>query len=188
MPKTSKIVPLEKYDALFAMTLRRLMERHPESGVKTTQKELAQYLGTQPQTVSLYCTGESLPNCDQLLKIADYFGVTADFLITGRRVEHKPVRDLLGLSEHTVNSLSLIKEGYFETCPQMLAAVDFLLGSKEFYLAIEEALIWHEKRKGKNDDYQEFCEWKAAQMMGKFLLAFFRYNFESIYTKMRGGE
>lgn len=187
MPKTSK-VPSEKYDALFATTMRSFMDRHPDTGERTTQKALAEHLGVQPQTVSYYCTGESLPNCEQLLKIAEYFKVTADFMITGRRIENRPIRDALGFSERTIESLKLVKEGYFEDTPQMLAALDCLLGNKDFYIAIEKALTWHEKKQNKDDDYQVFCDWNAAQFVESFLMEFFRYDFRKMYAKMRGDE
>jgi len=64
-------------------TLRRLMEKHPQTGEKTTQKKLAQYLGIRPQTVSLYYTGETAPSAKTCLAIADYFGVSADYLLIG---------------------------------------------------------------------------------------------------------
>ena len=100
MSKTSETT-MDKYNALFATTLRDFMIKSPKTGVAVTQKELAAHLGVRPQTVSLYCTGESLPNCEQLLKIAEYFGVTADYMITGRMPENKPVRDMLGPVSYT---------------------------------------------------------------------------------------
>ena len=80
MRKTINPPSNDKWNALFATTLRDFMEKHPDTGKKTTQKELAQFLGVRPQTVSYYCTGESLPNCEQLLKMAQFFDVTCDFL------------------------------------------------------------------------------------------------------------
>ena len=47
--------PQEQYDALFATTLRAFMDCHPATGVKTTQKALAEYLEVRPQTVAYYC-------------------------------------------------------------------------------------------------------------------------------------
>ena len=102
--------PQEQYDALFATTLREFMDCHPNTGAKTTQKALADHLGVRPQTVAYYCNGQSLPNCEQLLEIAQFFGVTTDFLMTGRRTENKPVRDMLGLSENTVQNMKLVKD------------------------------------------------------------------------------
>jgi transcriptional regulator with XRE-family HTH domain len=188
MSKTNDTPQVDKYNALFATSLRAFMDAHPDTGEKTTQKALADYLGVRPQTVSYYCTGESLPNCEQLLRIADFFGVTCDFLMTGRRIENKPVRELLGLSENTVQSMKLVKEGYFEDSPYMLAALDTLLGNKDFYLSMEQAANWYGKKEQAPDDMKEFCEWKAAQYMQGFLLEFFSLNLKAIYEQMRGNE
>lgn len=64
-------------------TLRHLMHKHPHTGKKTTQKELARHLGIRPQTVSLYLLGKSLPSAKNCLAIADYFGVSVDCLLIG---------------------------------------------------------------------------------------------------------
>lgn len=185
MPKSSGLTPQEKYDAQFATTLRLFMDGHPDTGEKTTQKALADYLDVRPQTVSYYCTGESLPNCEQLLRIANFFNVTTDFLMTGRRVENKPVREWLGLSENTVQNMRLIKEGYFEDEPYMLPMLDCLLGAKDFYLTMGEVLKWYHAREHVTDVEKEFCEWKAAQAMQDFLLDFLSRDVLSIYTTMR---
>ena len=187
MPRTSN-VPSEIYNARFAVTLRDFMNAHPDTGERTTQKNLADYLDVRPQTVSYYCTGESLPNCEQLMKIAEFFGVTADFLMTGRRTENKPVRELLGLSERTVQNMKLVKKGYFEDTPYMLDALDCLLGDKDFYVSIEKALEWYGKKQGVSADVQEFCEWKAAQFMQSFLLEFFSRDLRAMHNKMKGSD
>jgi transcriptional regulator with XRE-family HTH domain len=187
MPKTSN-VSLEIYNARFATTLRAFMNEHPDTGERTTQKTLADYLDVRPQTVSYYCTGESLPNCEQLMKIADFFGVTADFLMTGRRTENKPVREMLGLSERTVQNMKLVKEGYFEDSPYMLDELDCLLGDKVLYISVEKALEWYERKRGAPDDMQEYCEWKAAQFMQSFLLEFFSRDLRAMHEKMRGTD
>lgn len=64
-------------------TLRRLMNKHPHTGEKTTHKELAQFLGIRQQTVSQYISGQSVPPARNCLAIADYFGVSADYLLIG---------------------------------------------------------------------------------------------------------
>lgn len=64
-------------------TLRRLMEKHPLTGDKTTQKELAKSIGIRPQTVSQYIYGLTVPTAKNCLAIADYFGVSADYLLIG---------------------------------------------------------------------------------------------------------
>jgi len=64
-------------------TLRILMAVHPHTGKRTTQKELAEYLGVRPQSVSAYLCGESVPSAKNCLAMADYFDVSADYLLIG---------------------------------------------------------------------------------------------------------
>lgn len=62
--------------AIFPTRLRGLMEER-----KVTQKVLAEVIDMRPQTVSLYITGQSAPDINTLFKIAEYFDVSADWLI-----------------------------------------------------------------------------------------------------------
>lgn len=188
MARTKETTSPDKHNARFATTLRAFMEENPNTHERTTQKALADYLEVRPQTVSYYCTGESLPNCEQLLKIADYFDVTTDFLMTGRRVENKPVRDLLGLSEGAVQCIKLVKEGYFEDSPYMLAALDTMLGDKDFYLALERAAEYNYRKETEPSEMAEYYDWKSTQYMEGYLLNFFALNLQSIYEQMRGYE
>lgn len=48
---------------------------------KITQNALAKNLGVTRQAISQYCDGSSTPNADKLLKLAQYFNVSADYLI-----------------------------------------------------------------------------------------------------------
>lgn len=189
MANTSGIYS-ERYNGQFASTLRTFMEHHPDTGIRTTQKQLADFLQVRPQTVSLYAIGESLPNCEQLMKIAEYFNVTADFMMTGRRTENKPVRDMLGLSENTVQNMKLVKEGYFEDAPYMLPLLDYVLGDKDFYLALERAAESSMKRTqvGAETEYAEFYEWKAGQALQEYFMNALRQNVQSIYNQRRGDE
>lgn len=65
----------------FSIELRRLrLEKN------ILQKDLAQIIGTSVQQVSRLETGESEPTIKHLLKLADYFGCTIDYLV-GRESE-----------------------------------------------------------------------------------------------------
>lgn len=46
-----------------------------------SQLKLAMDLNTNQNTISRYETGEREPSIHELIKIADYFGVTVDYLI-----------------------------------------------------------------------------------------------------------
>lgn len=82
------------YQGVFPTRLREWMDT-----THTTQKELAAAVKKRPQTVSLWVLGETLPDIDSLAKIADYFKISADYLL-GRTDDPKPkvsVIDDLGL-------------------------------------------------------------------------------------------
>ena len=54
-----------------------------------TQKELAKIFFVTPGTISNYEKGRHLPDAERLLKIADYFSVTTDYLL-GRSSSNLP--------------------------------------------------------------------------------------------------
>lgn len=181
MSKTEKYIysTSGRYDAHFAATLRMLMEKNG-----TTQKQLAEFVKIRPQTLAQYCSGETQPNGDKLLKIAEYYGVTVDYLLTGTVIENIPVYEMLGFSQNTVNNLKLVKDGYFEDSPYMLSMLDSLLAEKDFYVALEQAAHWYEETQGTAAEYAEYCEWKAARYMQDFLLDFFKRRF----SDNKGGD
>ena len=57
----------------------RLKELRKKKGI--SQLRLATELNTTQNTVSRYETGEREPGIDELIKIADYFNVSVDYLI-----------------------------------------------------------------------------------------------------------
>lgn len=60
------------------MRLREIRTAH-----KKTQREVAEYLGATVRAVSYYESGEREPNIKTLIALADFFGVSLDYL-TGR--------------------------------------------------------------------------------------------------------
>ena len=56
-----------------------------------SQEELAEKIGVSRQTLSKYATGESLPDIEKCMAIADVFGVTMDDLV------HYTKEDNMGL-------------------------------------------------------------------------------------------
>lgn len=51
------------------------------TNAELTQSELAKYLGLERSTLTKYETGERRPDMNQLCKIADFFGVSVEYLI-----------------------------------------------------------------------------------------------------------
>ena len=59
--------------------MNRLKELRSEKGV--SQKEVALHIEKTPQAYSLYEKSLRDPDSDTLIKLADYFGVTTDYLL-----------------------------------------------------------------------------------------------------------
>ena len=75
-----------------------------------TQKELAAHLGVPDNTVSYFVSGRRTPNTEQIAKIADFFDVSADYLLgrTNAETTDKDLRficEYTGLSENTIMTL-----------------------------------------------------------------------------------
>lgn len=99
--------PEDKKNSPFASALRNLML---EKGA--TQEDLAKVTNKTRQTVSQYTNGISEPGYDTLVKIADYFHVSTDYLL-GRTKDpsRQPcAADKLGLEQVHIDILSLVTE------------------------------------------------------------------------------
>ncbi len=73
----------------FANTLKSLRELH-----NVTQEELAAYLKVSRPTIAGYETKDRQPDFEKLIKIAEYFNVSIDYLITGLDLpENQPVKE-----------------------------------------------------------------------------------------------
>lgn len=130
------------YDNIFSTTLRDLMASHPHTGEKTTQKVLATAIGIRPQTVSLYLDGSTQPNADNLYKIARYFDVSVDFLLSGVSSENKEVHKVLGLSEEAVRLIKLAHDtDRSESCTEVIPLLDELLADVDFYRFLEDLAL-----------------------------------------------
>lgn len=57
----------------------RLKELRKKKGI--SQLRLATDLNTTQNTISRYETGEREPGIDELIKIADYFNISVDYLV-----------------------------------------------------------------------------------------------------------
>ena len=124
----------DKYNATFPTVLRQLMEKHPVTGLPTTQKALAEVIGIRPQTLSLYANGITQPNPDTLLNIAKYFDVSVDYMLTGVSSYNKDINKELGLSEESIRKLQVTNRVQrLEGMPRITDMVNQLLSDGEFY-------------------------------------------------------
>ena len=103
--------------------LRNLMRQQ-----KITQETLAKQLGLSQASIYKYLEDKAEPNISSLKKMADFFGVTIDFLVG------HPTKSSLPLnlySEKQQELLAAIKNLNDEECLKILGYIDGLQG-KDF--------------------------------------------------------
>lgn len=106
MARASRGEPWEKANNSFATTLLRLMKEQPV----TTQAQLAEITGKTRQTISQYVNGVSEPGYDTLVKIADHFKVSLDYLLgrsKARTLDNsiQAACNITGLTEESIYAL-----------------------------------------------------------------------------------
>lgn len=119
----------ETENDVFARHLREAMDR---KGVNQTW--LANTIGVQRQTISLYVTGQSRPDTDNLRKISEALNISSDWLLglsnfTDKSNEFVLAKDL-GLTEP---SISLLTKCIQENNPDVLDGINSLLSDVIFY-------------------------------------------------------
>lgn len=73
-----------------------------------TQQELGKHIGVSKAVVSKYENNIGYPTLDTLIRIAEYFGVTTDYLLG---VERSKVIDVTDLTNEEIESIhSIIRE------------------------------------------------------------------------------
>lgn len=78
----------------------RLKDLRKSNGL--TQQQLADRLGVAKSVVSYYESGDRFPSYDVLIKIAQRFHVTTDYMLG---IERKRVIDVSGLSEKEIATI-----------------------------------------------------------------------------------
>lgn len=104
MPRKAKQTNETEKEA-FPTVLRELIAEK-----SLTQGSVAEGIGMTRQVVSLYTTGQSTPDINTLSKMADYFGVSCDYLLGRTDIKSpditiKEMHKKTGLSEYAIFSL-----------------------------------------------------------------------------------
>lgn len=86
----------------------RLRELRKEKGV--SQDALSKELGVTKSTIGLWETGDTLPDAKAIFDLANYFGVSADWILGRSDIQSvdndvRKIHDMLPLSEKAINSL-----------------------------------------------------------------------------------
>ena len=112
----------------------RLAKLRCERGV--TQEDLAFLLQKSRQMVTKWENRAARPTIDDLVSIADFFGVTTDYLLLGVKSENVEIHRTLGISDAAISVLhSFAKEK-----PFMIPALDKALSSREFIEVLSSIL------------------------------------------------
>lgn len=170
----NKTSVLEKYNAPFPVALRTLMEERCK-----TQESIAKMTGKTRQTVSQYVNGISEPGYDVLVKIADYFDVSLDYLL-GRTSDPNRAPcaiDELGLSLKAVETIEAIamydtpngQIQFGSASSHALDVLNCLLESPDFHDVIGNLLMCFDSlcinacgRRFEGDDYEYEAELRDA--------------------------
>ncbi|GHU37960.1 hypothetical protein FACS1894105_11030 [Clostridia bacterium] len=123
------------FNSMFAKNLRDLLEKHPQSGERTTYYKLGDVLGVKPQSVSQWANGDTTPDMKHIVPMARYFGVDANFLLTGVSAENVTMWEELGLHENSVRYLKDLRtraEAHEVNSIGMLLLADLLFRSGAF--------------------------------------------------------
>lgn len=78
--------------------MEKLKELRKEKGISL--KELGSIIGAAESTMSLYENGKRQPDYETLLKLAEYFGVTVDYLLRGESKSERLPEELVILNRN----------------------------------------------------------------------------------------
>lgn len=91
-------------------TNKTFAERLTELREKTEKKrqEVADDIGISRASLEYYEKGKRKPDIDVLLKLADYYEVTCDYLLKGVKTENVSINNVTGLSDKAIEKLQNI--------------------------------------------------------------------------------
>lgn len=125
----------KNYNSPFAVRLREL------AGNKTNQ-EIADGVGVSRQTIGQFILGKTYPDINTLVRLADYFEVTTDYLlcITDYRLDAPTITnacETTGLSEDTILMLCHYsgggKEIFDDIASDLLVELEHIANYKQAY-------------------------------------------------------
>lgn len=88
----------------------RLTELRKEMGV--TQKDFAEKLQIEPSKYNKWENGKTVPDFDTVIRLANYFGVTVDYLVgnsDAKKQENENIIKELGLTDKGIATIKNIK-------------------------------------------------------------------------------
>lgn len=160
MPRTKRIPIEDSFNLPFPTRLRQLIE---ESG--QTQEFIASQIGVNRQSIGQWKDGTTAPDVYTLVKIANHFGVSADYLIglidvKSNKADIKAIHEKTGLSDTAIENL--ITENASQISNTVI--LSNLLEEKRFYKILFDIhnlvnakiqkLLYEQNLEDKMDSYQ----------------------------------
>lgn len=111
---------------IFIENLRALIKRD-----KLSYARLGEAVGLSRQAICDYCNGKAVPKSSVLIKLAEYFAVSPEYLLTG--VEKQNIAELneIRLSGSIIKNLKASN-------PNTLNFINAMLADSDFYAAIDK--------------------------------------------------
>ena len=122
MPRKCKAFS-DGYNKAFPKAMREIMRLQGK-----TQQDVANYLGKSRQAIACYCDGSSSPDWETIVKLADYFEVSTDYLLglTLDPSRSKTAVDELGLTPEAIEMLLECKKKYrFKHLSDVISSIQF---------------------------------------------------------------
>jgi transcriptional regulator with XRE-family HTH domain len=97
----------------FAQNLRLLRDERVKE-LNISIMKLYDDIGINRRTMNNYLNGKSKPSLDSILRLADYFEVSFDWLVGESPIRHSDTKSeelSLGLSDKAISKLRLMKSG-----------------------------------------------------------------------------
>jgi len=112
MGRTKKITNVKKYYDPFPKRLRELLDRPGE-----TQGKLADFINVNRQSIGQWKDGTTSPDINALDKIAEYYNVSADYLlgrsdVASPNVTIQAIHEKTGLSDKAIEELMRSKSAH----------------------------------------------------------------------------
>lgn len=127
----------DRYNDILPTKIRELLESS-----QTTYKALGEAVGVRQQTVSQYASGQTQPTAEVVLKIAEYFNVSVDYLLRGVSSERQDIHEKTGLSDKAISLLQRTKDIHtFDGKVTDGEMLDKLLSDEDFYHFFDELLF-----------------------------------------------
>lgn len=144
--------------------LRTLIET-----TNTKREDLAKAIGVSSVAIGQYYNGETLPSIEKLIKIADYFHVSTDYLLGKTKIQTldvtiKQICEITGLSESAIEVL----RSHNENWPYLLEVINFLIEQEtmppdeaELLQITENPDISNEQKKKAEQEFKiEYSKWE----------------------------